>query len=146
MNKENKNILLLIIRGQTTNLGNIIFDYANKLLIANLTVQSSFFMMLYQSSESIVRLLFNLFAGYVADFSDRKRMLILTDVIAAIATFLLFLFYNPQNIWILVVVNILLAILFSFNGPAYKAIIKDLLSSDGIFTYNSISKIVAEIV
>jgi len=94
MNKENKNILLLIIRGQTTNLGNIIFDYANKLLIANLTVQSSFFMMLYQSSESIVRLLFNLFAGYVADFSDRKRMLILTDVIAAIATFLLFLFYK----------------------------------------------------
>lgn len=146
MDNERKNILLLIVRGQTTNFGNIIFDYANKLLIAGLTTRSSFFMMFYQSSESIIRLLFNLFAGYVADFCDRKRMLVLTDIIAAIATFILFLFYNPQNIWALVGVNILLAILFSFNGPAYKAIIKDLLSSNGIFIYNSISKIVAEIV
>lgn len=146
MNKEHKNILLLIIRGQTTNFGNIIFDYANKLLIANLASRSSFFMMIYQSTESVIQLIFNLFAGYVADFSDRKRMLIITDLIAAIATFFLFLFYSPQNIWALIVVNILLAILFSFNGPAYKAIIKDLLSSDGILTYNSFSKIVAEIV
>lgn len=73
-------------------------------------------------------------------------MLIATDLIAATATFFLFLCYSPQNIWALIVVNILLAILFSFNGPAYKAIIKDLLSSDGILTYNSFSKIVAEIV
>lgn len=125
MNKEHKNILLLIIRGQTTNFGNIIFDYANKLLIANLASRSSFFMMIYQSTESVIQLIFNLFAGYVADFSDRKRMLIATDLIAATATFFLFLFYSPQNIWALIVVNILLAILFSFNGPAYKAIIKD---------------------
>ena len=146
MNKEHENILLLIIRGQTTNFGNIIFDYANKLLIANLAVKSSFFMTLYQTSESIIRLLFNVFAGYLADFSDRKRLLIFTDMIAGLATLLLFLFYNPQNIWALIIVNILLAILFSFNGPSYKAIIKDLLSSDGIFIYNSFSKIVAEIV
>ena len=146
MNKEHENILLLIIRGQTTNFGNIIFDYANKLLIANLAVKSSFFMTLYQTSESIIPLLFNVFAGYLADFSDRKRLLIFTDMIAGLATLLLFLFYNPQNIWALIIVNILLAILFSFNGPSYKAIIKDLLSSDGIFTYNSFSKIVAEIV
>ena len=93
MNKEHENILLLIIRGQTTNFGNIIFDYANKLLIANLAVKSSFFMTLYQTSESIIRLLFNVFAGYLADFSDRKRLLIFTDMIAGLATLLLFLFY-----------------------------------------------------
>lgn len=146
MNKEHKNTLFLLVRGQTTNFGNIIFDYANKLLIAQLASRSSFFMMLYQSSESIIRLLFNLFAGYIADFSNRKQVLILTDLIAAIATFLLFLFYDPQNIWALVIVNGLLALLFSFNGPSYKAIIKDLLSRKGIYRYNSFSKIIAEIV
>lgn len=146
MNKENENTLLLLIRGQTTHFGNIIFDYANKLLIANLAVGSSFFMMIYLSSESLIQLFLNLFTGHFADFNNRKRILILTDLMAGAVTFLLFLFYNPNNIWSFVVVNILLAILFSFNRPTYKAIVKDLLSSDGIHRYNSISKILAEII
>lgn len=146
MNKENENTLLLLIRGQTTHFGNIIFDYANKLLIANLTVGSSFFMMIYLSSESFIQLFLNLFTGHFADFNNRKRILILTDLMAGAVTFLLFLFYNPNNIWSFVVVNSLLAILFSFNRPTYKAIVRDLLSSDGIHRYNSISKILAEIV
>lgn len=146
MNKENKNTLLLLIRGQTTHFGNIIFDYANKLLIANLAVGSSFFMMIYLSSESFIQLFLNLFTGHFADFNNRKRILILTDLMAGAVTFLLFLFYNPNNIWSFVVVNSLLAILFSFNRPTYKAIVRDLLSSDGIHRYNSISKILAEIV
>lgn len=75
MNKENKNILLMLVQGQTTNFGNIIFDYANKVLIANLATKSSFFMMLYQSSESIIQLLLNLFAGHFADFNERKKLL-----------------------------------------------------------------------
>ena len=146
MNKENKNILLLLIRGQTTHFGNIIFDYANKLLIANLAVNSSFFMMIYLSSESVIQLFLNLFTGHFADFNNRKRILILTDLIAGAVTFLLFLFYNPDNIWAFVIVNIILAILFSFNRPTYKAIDRDLLSSEGIHKYNSISKILAEVV
>ena len=146
MNKENKNILLLLIRGQTTHFGNIMFDYANKLLIANLAVNSSFFMMIYLSSESVIQLFLNLFTGHFADFNNRKRILILTDLIAGAVTFLLFLFYNPDNIWAFVIVNIILAILFSFNRPTYKAIVRDLLSSEGIHKYNSISKILAEVV
>ena len=146
MNKENKNILLLLIRGQTTHFGNIIFDYANKLLIANLAVNSSFFMMIYLSSESVIQLFLTLFTGHFADFNNRKRILILTDLIAGAVTFLLFLFYNPDNIWAFVIVNIILAILFSFNRPTYKAIVRDLLSSEGIHKYNSISKILAEVV
>lgn len=43
MNKEHKNTLFLLVRGQTTNFGNIIFDYANKLLIAQLASRSSFY-------------------------------------------------------------------------------------------------------
>lgn len=145
MNKESKNIMLLLLRGQTTNFGNIIFDYANKVVIAGLAVHSSFFMMVYQTSESLIRLCLNLFAGHFADFNNRKKLLISTDLIAGIATFLLYLFYDSKNIWSIVFVNVLLAVLFSFNAPAYKAIIKDLLSKEGIKQYNSLSKIIAEI-
>lgn len=146
MNKETKNIFFMLVRGQTTHFGNIIFDYANKLLIANLATKSSFFMMIYQSSESIIQLLLNLFTGHFADFNDRKKILIITDVIAGVVTFLLFLLYNPQNIWAFIIVNIILAILFCFNRPTYKAIVKDLLSKEGIYRYNSLSKILAEVI
>lgn len=146
MNKENKNIFLMIVRGQTTHFGNAIFDYANKVIISNLTSKSSFFMMIYLASESIIQLLLNLFAGYIADNNNRKNILILTDLLAGIATFFLYLFYNPSNIWALVVVNMILALLFSFNRPSYKAIVRDLLSKKGIYRYNSVSKILAEVV
>ncbi len=146
MNKETKNILLMLIRGQTSNFGNIIFDYANRLLIASLGSKSSFFMMIYQSSESTVQLLLNLFTGHIADHNNRQKTLIITDLIAGIATFLLFLYYNPKNIWAFIIVNIILAILFSFNRPTYKAIVKDLLSKEGIYRYNSLSKLIAEMV
>ncbi|NBK98548.1 MAG: MFS transporter [Erysipelotrichia bacterium] len=146
MGKETKNISLMLVRGQTTHFGNIIFDYANKLLIANLATKSSFFMMLYQSSESIIQLCLNLFAGHLADFNDRKKILIITDLISGIVTFLLFLFYNPNHIWAFIIVNIILAVLFSFNRPTYKAIVKDLLTKEGIYRYNSLSKILAEVV
>lgn len=146
MNKETKNIMLLLLRGQTTNFGNIIFDYANKVLIAGLTAHSSFFMMVYQTSESIIQLVFNLFAGHLADFGNRKHILIVTDTLAGIATLVLFLTYNPKEVWMLILVNAILALLFSFNSPAYKAIIKDLLTKKGIYQYNSWSKIVAEVV
>ncbi|MFC6314132.1 MFS transporter [Lapidilactobacillus achengensis] len=146
MNKENKNIGLLLIRGQTTNLGNIIFDYGNKLLIAGLALNANFFMTFYQSSEALIRLIFNLFAGHLADFGNRKRLLLATDLIAGALTFLLFLCYDPQNIWALIIINALLAVLFSFNVPAYKAITKDLLSQKGIYRYNATAKVIAELI
>jgi len=64
-------------------------------------------MMIYLSSESVIQLFLNLFTGHFADFNNRKRILILTDLIAGAVTFLLFLFYNPDNIWAFVIVNII---------------------------------------
>lgn len=146
MKAEQRNIFRLLVRGQTNHFGNVIFDYANRLLISRHPVSAPFLMMLYQSSESLAHLIFNLLGGHAADFYNRKRILLVTDLVAALATFVLFLIYNPDNIWALILVNTLLAILYSFNSPAYRAVIRDLLSKTAIFQYNSLSKLIAEIV
>ena len=122
-----KNIILLISRGQTNNFGNRVYDYANKIFIAALPKSSVFFMSVYQSTEVIAQIFFNLIGGYVADFGNRKKILSLTDIIAAISTFIAFLFLDmPNSTIVLIIVNIILAILNSFNNPAYKAIVRDL--------------------
>lgn len=145
MNTENKNIVKLIVRGQTNRFGNLVYDYANKIVLAGLGAKANFYMGIYQSSEVIAGVLFNLIGGVVADRNNRKRVLIITDLIAGIATFLVFLFYSKTNVWLFTTTNILLAILFAFNSPAYKAVIKDLLSKKNIYRYNSLSKTIAEI-
>ncbi|VTY28393.1 Major Facilitator Superfamily protein [Streptococcus parasanguinis] len=141
-----KNIILLISRGQTNNFGNRVYDYANKIFIAALPKSSVFFMSIYQSTEVIAQIFFNLIGGFVADFGNRKKILILTDIIAAISTFVAFLFLDmPNSTIVLIIVNIILAILNSFNNPAYKAIVRDLLDKNSIYIYNSYSRSIAEI-
>lgn len=141
-----KNIILLISRGQTNNFGNKVYDYANKIFIAALPKSSVFFMSIYQSTEVIAQIIFNIIGGYIADFGNRKRILILTDIIASISTFFAFLLLDtPNSIVVLIIVNIVLAILNSFNNPAYKAIVRDLLDKKSIYIYNSYSRSIAEI-
>lgn len=146
INKQQKNILKLLIRGQTNNFGNQIYDYANKLIIASLSKESSYFMGLYQSSESISGILFNLIGGVVADQKDRKKILVLSDILSAVCTFIIFLNYKRVNTWGLIIVNIILAILYSFNAPAYKAIVKNLLFEKYVYKYNSYSKSISEVI
>lgn len=145
---EQHNMIKLILRGQTNSFGNIIYDYANKLIIAGLGSQSNFFMSMYQISETMVGILFNLFGGIIADRKNRKQILIITDVLAAILTFLVYSQYRDTsiNVWLLIIINALLAVLYSFNSPAYKAVVKDLLNRSNIYVYNSYSKGISEVI
>lgn len=143
---ERKNIVLLITGGQLNGFGTSIYDYANKLVIAASGSKANFYMGLYQASEIIVQLIFSLFGGVVADLNNRKRVLIITDFIASVLTFFVYLTYSKNNIIILIVTNIVLAVLFSFNAPAYKAIVSDLLGKNNINKYNSYSKTIAEFI
>ncbi|WP_461226676.1 MFS transporter [Lacticaseibacillus suihuaensis] len=146
MSKESRNIVRLIARGQTNKFGNLVYDYGNKLLIAGLGAKASFYMSLYQSGETIVGIIFDLIGGVFADTRDRKRILVVTDLLAALATFIVWMLFSPRNAALLVVVNIVLAILYAFNSPTYKAIVKDLLSKANVYRYNSFSKTISEFI
>lgn len=142
---DKKNTIFLLLRGQTNNFGTKVYDYVNKIFIAGLASNSRLYMSIYQSSEIIVQILFSIFGGILADFSNRKRILIITDSVSAILTFIAFLsFDSPKNVIILIIVNICLAFLYSFNGPSYKAIVRDLLSKKAIYKCNSYSRGLAE--
>lgn len=143
-NIEKKNIFLLIVSGQLNEFGTTIYDYANKLVIASSGSKSNYYMRIYQFSEIIIQLLFSLFGGVFADSKNKKKILIITDFIASLLTFIVYMFYSKSNVYMLIVINVCLAILYAFNVPAYRAIVSDLLSKDNIIKYNSYSKSISE--
>ena len=70
-----KNIILLISRGQTNNFGNRVYDYANKIFISTLPKSSVFFMSVYQSTEVIAQIFFNLIGEGLAYLLIEERRL-----------------------------------------------------------------------
>ena len=83
MRKERKNEALLWFGKWTSKLGNIVFDYANSVSIVGAFSRAPWVLALYQSSETVIQILFNLIGGAKADSGSRKKILIVTDILAA---------------------------------------------------------------
>ncbi|HHB2778045.1 MFS transporter (plasmid) [Bacillus paranthracis] len=147
MDRSKKNGIYMLTGKTTNKIGNVIFDYINNVLIASLGTKASNLLALYQSSEIIVNILFNMLGGVFADLKNRKKIIIITDLTASLATFLLYLFWDSKNsLFLIILINILLALLYSFNSPAYKAIVKDILKAEDLNKFNSYSNAFSEVV
>lgn len=145
MRENNKNFIYLLTGHTSTELGGIVFDYANSVLIASLGNRGSFFMALYRSSETIINLIFNLIGGVLADRKDRKKILVVTDMLAGVTCLgLFFIIGNEVQIPAIVIANILLATLYSFNAPTYRSILVNILSEKEVVKYNSYSNVSLE--
>ena len=79
-----KNEALLWFGGLTSKFGNIIFDYANSISIVGAFTSKPWILALYQSSETIIQIVFNLIGGAKADKGNRKRIVIITDLLSAL--------------------------------------------------------------
>ena len=144
-NKTNK--YLLIIGKETSRFGNILFDYANSILIVNIFKTNALFLAIYQSSETIISIVFNLIGGVFADQGKKKRIIVFTDILSAFICMLVALFVKAQIVLIAILIaNILLAILHSFNSPVYSSIIRDTIEKKEIPKFNSVQNGVSEIV
>lgn len=127
------NSKLIILSNITSKLGNVVFDYTNQMLITMIAPTSPKFMDFYQFSENIVSILFNLFAGAIIDKNSRKRLLLITDILSGCTCIVGIFFLKSPYVYIsLIITNILLSILSSFNSPAYNAIVKESISSSYI--------------
>ena len=136
-NKTNK--YLLIIGKETSRFGNILFDYANSILIVNIFKTNALFLAIYQSSETIISIVFNLIGGVFADQGKKKRIIVFTDILSAFICMLVALFVKAQIVLIAILIaNILLAILHSFNSPVYSSIIRDTIEKKEIPKFNSV--------
>lgn len=146
-NKTTKNEALLWFGSWTSKIGNIIFDYANTIRIVGAFSTKPWVLALYQSSETIIQIIFNLIGGAKADSGSRKRLLILTDLISAFFCFVLYFFIETVYMaTVMVITNALLALVYAFNSPTYKSIVREVIEKDRIGFYNSISHIGSELI
>lgn len=135
-----------MISNITSRIGNAVFDYANKMILASIFSSKPILMALYQSSETMVGVIFNLFAGAFADSSNRKKILIVTDLLSGITCIIGLLFLNSSYLYLAILIgNIILAILSTYNNPSYNAMIKESITEDYIETHFSRFTLIKEI-
>lgn len=138
--KIKRNELLLFLGRWTSKIGDIVFDYVNSVMIVSAFSNSTWVLALYQSSQTLINILFNLIGGAIADLGQRKRIIILTDLASALICFVTSFFLDSDHIaTILIISNALLAFVFSFSSPTFKSIVKEMIEKERIGFYNSIS-------
>lgn len=140
MKKLKRNEGLLIFGRWTSKIGDIVFDYVNNVVLVQAFTNSSWVLALYQSSQTIINVLFNLVGGAIADSGKRKRILIITDLLSALVCFVTSFFIGSNLLAAAVITaNALLALIFSFSSPTFKSIVREMVEKDRISFYNSIS-------
>lgn len=133
---QNSNRIML--SNITSRVGNAVFDYSNKVVLASFFSSKPMYMALYQSSETLISIIFNLFAGAFADKFNRKKLLITTDFISGVICLIGFLFLDTPYLFLVMLIgNISLAILSTYNTPSYNAMIKECITEDYIETHIS---------
>lgn len=139
MNKSKRNELLLYFGTWTSKIGDIVFDYVNSVLLVQTFKSSSWVLAIYQSSQTIVNVLFNLIGGAIADSGKRKKTLIITDLLSAFVCFITSFFIESRFVAVaLISANAVLALIFSFSSPTFRTIIKQMVEKEHISHYNSV--------
>lgn len=142
-----KNEALVWIGCFTSKIGNIIFDYANSISIVGAFSHKPWVLALYQSSETIIQIIFNLIGGAKADRGNRKKILVLTDILAAIICVILSFFVGTGFMAeVMIIANALLAVVYAFNSPTYKSIIREVIEKERIGFFNAVSHGGSEII
>ncbi len=79
-------------------------------------------------------LVFSLVGGVLADRMDRRRILLLSQVVQLTTAFLLaFLVYaNHVQVWMILVLSLVVGIAQSFGGPAYQALVPTLVDKEDL--------------
>lgn len=74
-NTNKRNSIKIITSNETSRLGNSVFDYVNQMIISQLFPKTPLYLGIYQSSEQVIGIIFNLFDGAFADEHNRKKCL-----------------------------------------------------------------------
>lgn len=139
MKIDTKNIAYLIVSRGISRIGDIMFDFANNTFLAGLNPASLSLVAIYQSLESVIGVLFNLFGGVIADSFKRKKIIIVTNILCGIACIILsFISQEQWMVFAIVITNVILAFMSAFSGPSYKAFTKEIVKKDSISQLNSL--------
>ena len=147
MKIDKKNEAFLIVSRGISRIGDIMFDFANNTFLAGLNPTSLSLVAVYQSLESVIGALFNLFGGVIADSFKRKKIIIVANILCGIACIILsFISQEQWMVFAIVITNIILAFMSAFSGPSYKAFTKEIVKKDSISQLNSLLEITSTII
>ncbi|AXI08218.1 MFS transporter [Oceanobacillus zhaokaii] len=137
--KNNRNVLFYLLGAGTSNLGDVISGLAF-LFIAYEITESSIYTTGVAISQVFPYLLFGLIGGVIADWVDKKKLLIIIDLLRIPLTLSLVLFYQLEllNYWHLIVVSFLIQCLGCFFNPAHRAILPLITSEEERSSVNSL--------
>ncbi len=142
-----KNEALLWFGSWTSRIGNLIFDYANSVSIVGAFAGKPWILAMYQSAETMIQIVFNLIGGARADKGDRKKIVIVTDILSAlICAGLSFFVDTGYMAQVMIVANALLAVVYAFNSPTYKSLIREVIEKERIGFFNGISHAGGELI
>lgn len=142
-----KNISLITLSRGVSRIGDIMFDFANNTFLSSLNPTSLSLVAIYQSLESMIGILFNLFGGVFADSFKRKKIIITTNILCGIACIILsFISQEQWLVYAIVLTNVILAFMSAFSGPSYKAFTKEIVKKDHIAQLNSLLETTSTII
>ncbi len=133
-----KNFTLLWLGQFVSSLGDSFYGMALSVFILDITGSVSFLGFI-KAVSLIPRIIISPFAGAVADSHDRKKIIVLSDLICGIALILLFIAIKLgyTNLWMFLVVGIIIGIASCFFNPAVNSVIPDVVDKDNLIKANS---------
>ncbi|MGO5010532.1 MFS transporter [Niallia sp. Sow4_A1] len=141
--KNNRNVLFYLLGAGTSSLGDVISGLAFLFLTYQMT-ESSIHTTGVAISQVVPYLLFGLIGGVIADWVDKKRILIIIDLIRVPLILSLVLFQQLEllNYWHLIIVSFLIQCLGCFFNPAHRAILPIITREEERSSVNSLLDIV----
>lgn len=120
-------------------------DWFNTIVLAVLVERysggSGLAVSLFLLARFIPPMLVGPWAGVLVDRLDRKRLLILSDVLRALVVLLLLLADRPQLLWLVYVLTALQFTLSSVFEPGRNAILPSLLPREGLVLANTLGSV-----
>lgn len=89
---------------------------------------------------ALPQLLFGLVAGVFVDRWDRKRIMIVSDVVRGLLVLGLIVVRDPALVWIFFVLSFLQAAVGTFFDPAKSAVVAQILDRDSLLAGNALSQ------
>lgn len=91
--------------------------------------------------SALPALLLGMIAGTVVDRTDRKRLMIWSDLIRGVLALGYLLVHDIDHVWIFIVVNVMLRAVSIFFFPARTALLPQILSKEELLAANALTQL-----
>lgn len=147
LNKENSSITRFLSAQTISLFGSSLVQYAIIWYIT-LTTQSGTMMMISTACGFLPQIVISLFAGVWVDRFDRKKMIMFSDSVIALATLALAIFFLAgfKSIWLLYIVLIIRSVGTGIQTPAVNAIIPQIVKKEDLMKVNGIQSTVNSLI